>query len=284
MRQIRWPLSDHPSVSIVIPTTGRARLLAPCLRSLRALTQYEPLEIVLVDSGQGTAAGIAAAEVGGIPHRVVPYGGSFNFSRACNLGLKVAEGKHVLFMNDDVEARHPDWLKLLVEYAELPGMGAVGPRLLWPEHLVQSCGIGLVRIHAGVGGPREIFQGLEADSTGPDDLLTIAHETTAVTGACMLVTRAALDLIGMWDERFPLNYGDVDLCLRAWNAGLRVVVIPHVVLGHEESASRPQYENPDQLRVFDARWGISSPDRDRLNHPTHLTGHEFGLTLTNEGF
>ncbi len=67
----------------------------------------------------------------------------------------------------------------------------------------------------------------------------IAGPVLAVTGACMYVRRVTLERIGLLDEeRYPMAYEDVDWCLRAWQAGLRVVYFPAACLEHHESVTR----------------------------------------------
>jgi O-antigen biosynthesis protein len=85
-------------------------------------------------------------------------------------------------------------------------------------------------------------------------LLDVARNCSAVTGACLMIARGRFDALGGFDEAFALEYGDVDLCLRARSAGQRVVWTPHAVLVHHESASRGSTTNTDDLRLFRRRW------------------------------
>ncbi len=87
----------------------------------------------------------------------------------------------------------------------------------------------------------------------------------AVTGACMYVRRAAIERIGLLDERYPMAYEDVDWCLRAWQAGMRVMYFPGARLYHYESQTRGtdvgERERESQ-RVFWERWGEFFDARD----------------------
>jgi GT2 family glycosyltransferase len=272
-------------VSIVIPTTGDGDLLAGCLRSLRATTDYDAFDVVLVDSGPGRAAAVADAELGAIEHRVVQTGaGPFNFSRAVNLGTEHSRGEHVLFLNDDVEALEPDWLERMVEQSDLPGAGAVGVRLRWPEGPLQHCGMALHGLGAGTPGtPGHLYVSLESGSTGPDDLLAFPRECGAVTGACLMVSRAALERIGGWDDSYRLDYGDLDLCLRLREDGGRVVIVHTVTMRHRESASRAAYPRHADWRRFRARWAPAYPEGDPWVHPAYPPGSEPSLPLPDDG-
>ena len=64
---------------------------------------------------------------------------------------------------------------------------------------------------------------ITATASGRPDFgpANVAQPALAVSGACMYLTRELLDRVGAFDERYPMAYEDVDLCLRAWQAGYR---------------------------------------------------------------
>jgi GT2 family glycosyltransferase len=67
----------------------------------------------------------------------------------------------------------------------------------------------------------------------------------------MLVSRDCLETIGLFEETtFPVAYNDVDFCLRAVNAGFRVVWTPFACLIHHESASRGSDETEENIERF----------------------------------
>jgi len=81
--------------------------------------------------------------------------------------------------------------------------------------------------------------------------LRARQSLSVVTGACMLVSKACLRTVGDFDETtFPIAYNDVDFCLRALNAGFRVVWTPFACLVHHESASRGSDETVENIDRF----------------------------------
>jgi GT2 family glycosyltransferase len=100
------------------------------------------------------------------------------------------------------------------------------------------------------------------DDPGYGDMLRVAHECSAVTAACLLTRKSDYLALGGMDEVFfPVNFNDVDYCLKLRAAGKRIVVTPHARLLHWESASRGADERPDragrmqrELRTLRARW------------------------------
>jgi len=89
---------------------------------------------------------------------------------------------------------------------------------------------------------------------GPADQTSPA---LAVTGACMYVRRQTIERVGLMDERYGMAYEDVDWCLRAWQAGLRVIYFPAAQLIHHESVTRGTVvgeREQDSQHAFWARW------------------------------
>jgi GT2 family glycosyltransferase len=269
VRELRWEVEGRPLVSVVIPTTGAEDPLSSCLRSLRERTSYEALEVVLVDSG-ADAKSVAARQLAGMEHRVVPFGEQFNFSRACNLGAAEARGDFLLFLNDDTEALSTDWVERMLGCVQLPAVGVVGARLLFPEGLVQNGGLVLDKLPPAPGAffLSALFSYLEAGSNGYHELLAVPRDCSAVTGACVMVPADVLRELGGWDEGFRMDFGDPDLCLRAWEAGYRVVLEPRAVVLHRESATQGYTAHDEyDTRRFLGRWSRRYADGDPWYHP-----------------
>jgi GT2 family glycosyltransferase len=166
---------------------------------------------------------------------VVAAPGPFNFSTLCNRGAELAQGRVLVFLNNDTEAMRPDWLANLMSWALRPDVGAVGAKLLYPSGRLQHAGLVL-----GLGGyAAHIDIGREGAYKGYLDRLRVPHEVSAVTGACLAVEKSKFDAIGGFDaERFPVELGDIDLCLRLAQRGWKTVFTPDAVLKHHESATR----------------------------------------------
>jgi GT2 family glycosyltransferase len=73
------------------------------------------------------------------------------------------------------------------------------------------------------------------------------------------------------DEGYSRDFGDIDICLRAIERGLRVVWTPFAVLTHRERSSFPQSVNADDRDRFIARWASRYGDGDPFYHPAFRT-------------
>ena len=268
-------LPDPPTVSVIVPTRDRADLLAPCLKGLLEGTDYPELEVVVADndSSEPETAALFAAHAGDPRLRVAPMPGPFNFSRINNDAVALARGSVLVFLNNDIEVLEPGWLHALVREAVRPEIGAVGAKLLYPGGLVQHAGVVLGLI----GGPAgHAFHLFKDGHPGYLHMLETTRRVSAVTAACLAVTREKFEAMGGFDaEAFPVALNDVDLCLRLDRAGYRNLYVPAARLLHKESASRPNDMRPDQraryereLAAFSARWA------DRLaRDPWYNPGH-----------
>ena len=161
--------------------------------------------------------------------------GPFNFSRLTNQGAAAARGEILLFLNNDIEATEPGWLRELVSHAVRPEVGAVGARLWYPDGTLQAGGVIL-----GLGGVAgHAFPHLKRGRGGYFSRALLQQNISAVTGACLAVRKELFEKIGPFDEtNLSISFNDIDFCLRLIAAGYRNVWTPFANLIHAESASR----------------------------------------------
>jgi GT2 family glycosyltransferase len=226
-----------PPASIIIPTKDRGDLLENCVASIFAHTGGPPYRIVIVDNGSTAPAtrAILSRLADDARVTVLSRPGPFNFAGLCNAGAALGTEPMLVFLNDDTSIRSPDWLARLSLAASRPEIGAVGAKLLYPDHRVQhagvTLGIGEIAGHFGAGAP-------DTDQSWASRHVSI-HEVSAVTGACLAVERRNFDAVGGFDsERLPVELNDIDLCLRLSERGWKTVCLSEISLFHEESASR----------------------------------------------
>jgi GT2 family glycosyltransferase len=230
----RWP-----RVSVVIPNRNSLPLISRVLTDLSHRTNYGDLEIIVVDNGTTNPKVIdlyARMKQGKLPFECIFEPGAFNFSHQVNRGIAAATGQLVLLLNNDIEVIDPDWLRELVSCFDYPGVGIVGARLLYPDRRLQHAGT-IIGLRNGLAA--HWFVGRPDDYPGPMARLHVRQSLSAVTGACMLISRACIEAVGKFNEtNFPVAYNDVDVCLRAVAKGFRIIWTPFATLIHRESMSR----------------------------------------------
>lgn len=260
---IRPMPEQAPRVSIIIPTTGNMRFLKPCLDTL-ATTDYPDMEIVILDNSRGNHPdGIAYARAAGAV--IVDCDETFNWSRLNNKGVDSSSGDILLFLNDDIEIIQPGWLQELVRQVLPDDVGTVGCLLLYPNGAIQHGGVFLVD-HGG--GARHLFHKQLPGAGIYQQLDKCVREVSASTGACLMIRRDRFEQLGRFDEELSIVGNDIDLCLRALEAGLRNVWTPHSVLIHHESVSRQSKPIGKDEKTMWRRWGSRFRSGDPYYNPS----------------
>lgn len=270
-----------PTVSIVIPTRDRVGLLQQCLSSVRGKTDYPSIEFVIVDNGStepATLKFLSELEQG-MGVRVLRDNGAFNFSRLINRGVTAAGGEVLAFLNNDIEANEPGWLREMVSHVVRLEVGAVGARLWYPDGTLQHGGVIL-----GLGGVAgHAFPRVPHGHPGYFNRALLQQNLSAVTGACLLVRKKVFEQAGGFDEmNLAISFNDVDFCLRLQAAGFQNIWTPYANLIHHESASRGHQRAREEQMQFvreatfmQQKWGI-----DFLRDPFYNPN----LTLNLPGF
>lgn len=248
---IRYQISDYKRVSIIIPTRDLGEMLDHCLNSIFLQSTYPNYEVIVVDNGSIEPATQIILEKWQIqePDRFRFYSLDipFNYSAINNFAVTKAQGEFLLFLNNDTAVITPDWITAMVEQAQRASIGAVGARLLYPDHTIQHAGI-VLGIAAATGHSHKHFA---ADAFGYLGQIVSVCNYAAVTGACLMCRTEAFKAVRGFEEALAVSYNDIDLCLKFLEKGFQNVYLPHVQLYHYESKSRGQDITPEkQARFF----------------------------------
>lgn len=283
--------NPSPLVSVVICSKDSYKLISDCLDTILRLTTYQNFEIVLVDNGSTDpqCLELFSRLQSEMPHsfRWVVFDQPFNFAAMNNLGVSKARGEFVVLLNNDTRVISPEWLQEMVQLAQFPEIGAVGPRLLYEDGRVQHAGVA----HADRSIAIHMCQGFDPDDKHYVHVLNTVHETAAVTGACLCIRKSKYLEVGGLLERFVANgFGDVDFCIRLRRAGYANVYTPHAQLFHLESPTRKQtfefFERNYLIRNYSSEI-MNDPymnpnlDRGHFYNPSLYSMH---FQLTNEAF
>ncbi len=247
--RVKRAVTSPGKVSIIIPTCAAHGHIKTCLDTLRARTAYPDYEIVCIDN---IPASLPEMKVWLRENadKVIDIPDGFNWSVFNNRAAAVAEGEYLLFLNDDIEITHDEWLDALVENAHRPEVAIVGPQLLYGDGKVQHAGMFLS--NNGVG--RHAFRFAASDDPCYFGLALTQRNVMAVTGACMLVRREVFKRLGRFDEAHEIINNDLDFCLRAHRAGMLTVYTPYASLVHYELASRASMKDVFDSTHFSKTW------------------------------
>lgn len=252
--RVRHKIRHDPQVSIIIPSglyvhpDSGLPFVERCIGSIRAQTKWKKYEILVVESGD-----LRLDQSYRLDHlcvrRIRLPEQDFNFSLSVNAGAAAAAGGQLLWLNDDTEIISPDWIDSMLEYSQMPEIGAVGARLYYPDGRIQHAGV--ISIGGQFVHPYQLSPG---DESGYFNSVVVVRNYLAVTGACLMTKAALFHQMGGLDPRFPGDFNDVDFCLRLHQRGFRNVYTPYAELFHHETASRAREVHPSEAALFDELW------------------------------
>ena len=250
-RAVIWYREHGRPVDVVIPSYRDAERVRALVRSIQKTVPKGMARVIVSDDASGPEHMGALGRIKGIDV-LVTSDNNAGFAANVNRGLRKTDpARDVVVLNSDVEAL-PSWLACL-QYAahRYEDIGIVGAQLQYPDGRIQFGGTVRNRDQPQWFDHRYRFK---PAGWGPADQTSPA---LAVTGACMYVRRQTIERVGLMDERYAMAYEDVDWCLRAWQAGLRVMYFPAAQLIHHESVTRGTAvgeREQDSQDAFWARW------------------------------
>jgi GT2 family glycosyltransferase/glycosyltransferase involved in cell wall biosynthesis len=257
-RAVTWYREHGRPVDIVIPSYRDAEHVRTLVRSIRKTVEHGMTRVIVADDCSGPEHLAALRRIAGIDELVTSDQNS-GFAANANRGLRASDPERdVVVLNSDIEAL-PSWLACL-QYAayRYDDGGIVGAQLQYPDGRIQFGGTVRNRDQPEWFDHRYRFK---PHGWGPAEQ---ASPALAVTGACMYVRRELIERVGLLDERYAMAYEDVDWCLRAWQAGFRVLYFPSAQLVHHESVTRGtdvgERERNSQ-RAFWERWSAFFHER-----------------------
>ncbi len=225
------------ATSVLVCFRDKAGLTLGCLESLAGQRLSGALQVVLVDNGSApeeTRAVLDGARrlFGEAAVDLIRYDRPFNHSAQNNLAAQAARGEVVVFCNNDVILNEDGLLEQLTAWALQPGVGAVGCRMHDPARDVGSYG------HVASAPSADPFRPALGENRDPTYGWGV-HASPGVTLAFAAMARERFLAVGGLDEsRFPIGYNDMDLMLRAADAGLTHLYLGHLSAEHPRGATR----------------------------------------------
>ncbi len=226
-------MSDWPKVSAVVLNWNGVADTCECLDSLQACS-YPDLAIIVVDNGSaGDDVQRLRARFGASIH-LIENPGNVGFAGGANIGIREAlrrDTDYVLLLNNDAVV-HPRFLHELVAPARRLGdFAAACPKIYFhdrPQVIYSTGGM----VNPWTGSARQVGRG-RPDRGQYEDIAARDY----ADGACMLISREALERVGLLDEDYFAYWEETDWCTRAREAGLRCYYVPAARVWHKAAAS-----------------------------------------------
>ncbi len=227
-------------LSVIVVNFRSSVLVNSCLRALLA-GERVPDEIVVIDN-EADDGGLEPDLAANPLVRLELRPGNPGYAASCNAGATLARGDVLLFLNADVTVA-PDTLeRCLHELAGDDSVGIVTPRLVRPDGtLDHACHRGLPTAGASLAYKARLHRLFpHSRSLGRYTMSWLDqrtdHDVEACSGAFLLISRADLEDVGAWDDRYRFYAEDLDLCLRISGRGKRVRYLGTVSATHLKGA------------------------------------------------
>jgi GT2 family glycosyltransferase len=224
-------------LSIVIPTYNAHEWIEQCLDSIRLHRPACDYQVIVVDD-KSTDDSVAIVRDRFPDVRLFSNDRNLGFGKTVNVGLRAATGAYVLVLNNDTWM-HEGALDAMIRYLDdHPETGIVGPKVLNGNGAIQEqCRRRIPTPAAALLYFTGVARMFPRNPSIAGYLMTATDENAttevdAVSGACLMVRRAAIDQIHGFDEEYYLYGEDMDFCWRAKSAGWKVVYDPAATITH----------------------------------------------------
>jgi GT2 family glycosyltransferase len=251
-------MSDAPELSVVIPSWNTKDYLAACLAHLAA-AEKPTTEVIVVENGSSDGS-LAYLRAEHPEVHLIANERNEGFARGSNQGMRAARGRYVLLLNTDTEVA-PDALARLLGFLEThPEHAAVAPRLVHrdgrTQRTVQEFPTLKTALFFSTPFERWFPESRELRRYFVRDWdQQSSRDVDQPPAAVLLLRKAVLDKVGLFDEELWLFYNDVDLAQRIKAAGWKTHYLAEATVVHHVGGSTSKFAN------FVATW-----QRDRLRY------------------
>jgi glycosyltransferase domain-containing protein len=269
--QVDYRHSDQPMVSIIVPAIDDLAALQRCLNGVLLRTRYNRYEVLIAANPNQSAA--VNDWLGAMQHpkvRVLRANQQLGDAALCNASSQEAQGEYLVLMAADSEVVNPNWIESLLNHAQRPEVGIVGAKLVDRDGKISQSGL-VLGMNGGVGSA---FIGERHSAEGYMHRLAVEQNYSAVSKVCLMVGKELFEALGGLDENtFADGFSDVDLCLKAGQAGYLIVWTPLVQVIHPGNL-------PQASKALDAlreKWSDAFARDPAYNANLALTGKGFVL-------
>jgi len=280
-------LEPAGGLSIIIPNKNNPHLLRNCVHFLENHNDSN-IELIIVDNGSTDADIPALYEDLKKRHgaMIISMPGLFNYSKLINAGAQHATCEYLLLLNNDVIIPEIEKIWSLADLASQPGVGVVGSILMYPNRRIQHAGILLTQGYCA----SHVMRNAEEEDVGPGNILRTLRNYQAVTGALQIMKTSIFKEVNGYDEiHLPVEFNDVDFCLRVREKGHKILCAPMLGIIHAESSTRQEISPIETVKdqresksYMMKRWQRAF-NRDPFSNPNLLITDrsEPGLTPIN---
>src|SRR3989344_4013361 len=240
------------TISIVNYNSGE--YLSRCLASIEEAKDEAKIKTIVVDNNS-TDESLKTAKDQFPEVEFIENENNVGFGKAHNQVLGNLKTEYVLLLNPDCILEKGVLKKLLEYYENNPDTGAISCKIILPDGSVD------LTAHRGLPTPWASLLYFFGDNsiyhlTGRD--LKSPHEVDSISGAFFLTKKTVLEKSGLFDENFFLYGEDIDLSVRIYNAGFKVIYYPNVNITHYKGVSSGLKKHSQDITRADSKTKLRS--------------------------
>ena len=293
-----YEFDEEPLVSIIILNRNGLNHLKVLFKDFDKKTNYSNYEIIVVDNAScDQSVEYLYSLKKDLPIKIIENIENVSFSKGNNDAAKIANGKYLLLLNNDIEPTY-GWLnEMMGTMLNNDNVGAVGAKLIFPYYediLNQPKSFSIQ--HASVKFREELTPYIY----GPyhenmfntlifRNNLNTSKKVISNTAACILIPKSVYTQLDGLDENYFYGYEDIDFAFKLYEAGYDSIFNPQALLFHHESATRVDDERKNQLNYenimyFFNKWGdllFKEMLRDKLEGNRFFTNKKLDFSIIN---
>ena len=231
---------EKPDVSVIVPLYRNLEFIRFQMAAFAVDPDFRRTELIYVLDSPEQRLQVEHLLLGmhglyGIPMQLAVMSGNYGYAAANNQAAKLARGEYLVLLNSDVVPDRRGWISTMMSgFQTDPGIGIVGPKLLYEDGSLQHAGMYFGRDLKGEWLNQHYYKGFPRGFA----LANIARSVPAVTGACLMIRRAVFEQVSGFTEDYVIgDYEDSDLCLKVRRGGLDILYQPEAELYHFERKS-----------------------------------------------
>ncbi|WP_109511858.1 TIGR00180 family glycosyltransferase [Pseudomonas ovata] len=277
--KIDYRHAHRPVVSILVHSQDNLADLQFCLHNLLQRTRYPRYEVLIGDNNSSDPtlmAWLDQQEQVSSRIRVFRADQSMSAVAMYNQLCQQAEGEYLVLLDAQSGIVNVGWIESMLNQAQRPEVGIVGAKLVDREGSVTQAGL-ILGFDGSVGSA---FVGEPMQSEGYMQRLTVEQNYSAVSMSCLMIEKALFEGLGGLDEGdFAEAFADVDLCLKAGQAGYLTVWTPQVQVVHPGTV----VQSADALEALRSKWPAAFEHDTAYNRHLSLKGSGFTLGDSSQG-
>lgn len=220
-------MNSKPDLAIVIVNWNVKELLRECLKSVYSQSRGISLEVVVIDNASSDGS-VDIVEKEFPEVKLIKNKENVGFAKANNQAIRESTGRYILLLNPDTVIVGDALATMVLFMDSHRESGAIGPRILNPDHTVQlTCGRHSPTLATELWDFARLSSMFPKSRVFGKSLMSFwphndTREVELLSGACMMVRRETIEQTGLMDEKFFLFAEETDWCYRIRKNGWKI--------------------------------------------------------------